>query len=275
MTSIELPEEIVGALNYRRQGNETYGEIVRGLLEDTATHKDLAEYIHMLADHDVSFMVVRESDLAQGILWIIASAPRDEWDELAATVHDVQAVEVGDEFLMTEIQRIGPGEGQLHTHRRVPIRIPDGMPGLEPVSLEEGISNVHEFVTENRSPTQPGDDTVRLSKLVDELVDAGAQAVTIEEDGTRLSDELCLAVYLPAAIGYDVCGDYGAVSIDGETHSVHFRFRQDGLRTHFETMVYVSDSWLGTEPVTAAEGLENAREFLAAADTGQPRINRS
>lgn len=274
-TSIELPDEIVGALNYRRKGNEPYGDIIRRLLEDTATQVELSEYVQMLDGHGVAFMTVRESDLAQGVLWILASASRDEWDDLVELVHDVQVVEIGDERFMTEIQRIGVDAGELHTHRRVPIRVPDGMPNLESVSIEEGIANVREFVTENQSPTQPGDATVQLSTLVDEFVDAGAPAVTIDEELWQISGELCLVTYLPGAVGYEVCGDYGAVNINGETYSVDFRFRQDGLRTHYETMVYVGDSWLGVEPVTVDEGLENARELIAATDTEQLENHRS
>ncbi|WP_430639371.1 hypothetical protein [Haloferax volcanii] len=259
--STELPEDIVGALNYRRRGDESHGETLRRLLDETANEVSLSEYLTTLENHDVSFMAIPEADLARGVLWIVADAPRDAWDDIIEYVNDVQVVEVGDKTLLTEISR-AHGENQVHTHRRVPVQVPDGIPGLDPVSIEDGADNVQEFVTEDREPTEAGSQTVSLPDLVDELVDVGAAAVTISEDLWRYSEELEFQVYLPASIGYDVCGDYGTVEVGERTFPVNFQFRQDGVGEHFETHVYLSDQWVGLDPVEKAEGLENARTLL-------------
>lgn len=272
--TIELNRHLVGALNNRRRPGETKEDVIEQLLMKTCNCVELEEYLRKFKANGANFIAVPEDPLADGYLLVMATVPSDARDDVAKYVGETHAVKVGNTALVTDFALPSMSEGDIHFHRRVPVSATEHVPGVDPVSFEDGIENLRTFIREDHDPTPRGNETIPLADLVTELVEAGAKAVTIDQEPWCMSQTLELIGYLPPGDGYDVCGDYDAVTIDGDEYSLSCRFTLDGLRSSFETFVYISDSWVGTDPVTINEGLDNVRELLTANSFDELRDHR-
>lgn len=272
--AIRLSPPIVGVLNNRRRHDETKEDVIERLLTETYDPVELEEYLRMFKDYGADFIAVPETALAKGCLQVIASLPSGTAEEVDEYVASTPGVTIeGDDFLAEfGIARIDGGG--FHTYRRIPVAVPENLQGLDPVSIDEGIENVRAFVREDREPTPRRNETIALEDLVTDLVDAGASAVTVSHDQWLHGKQLEVIGYLPASNGYDVCGTYDTVTIDGDRYPLRYRFTLDGLNAHHYEPVYVADSWVSTDPVSVEEGLDNVRELLAADSVDDLRPNR-
>lgn len=271
---ISLSPPVAGVLNNRRRYDETKEDVIERLLLETYEPVELQEYLRTFRDYGADFIAVPEESLAKGCLQVIANLPSETAEEVDEYVASAHGVTIEGEDFLPEFGIARIDGGGFHTHRRIPVAVPENLQGLDPVSIDEGIENVRAFVRENREPTPAGDETIALEDLVTDLVDAGASAVTVSHDQWLYGEQLELVGYLPASNGYDICGPYDTVTIDGDEYPLRYRFTLDGLDAHHYEPVYVADSWVGTDPVSVEEGLDNVRELLAADSVDDLRPNR-
>jgi hypothetical protein len=269
--TIELDSHLVGALNNRRRPGETKTDVLRRVLEQTYNGTDVEEFLRECHSRGADFIVVPEEPISDGCLHLVVAPINDELVEYVEGIHGV--VIDGDHFVTT----VSAGDritGDIHSHRRIPVTVPDNLDGIDPVNLDDGIEAVQTFIREDREPTPRGDATVELRTLVEDLVEAGANAVTISHEMWIVGDRIEPTAYMPSGDGYDVAGEYDTVTIDGDQYPLNCRFTLTGLDTHTEAPVYISDDWERTEPVTIDEGLGNVRDLLDADTHEDLRSNR-
>lgn len=269
--TIELDAHLVGALNNRRRPGETKADALRRVLEETYNGTDVEEFLRECYTRGAEFIAVPEDSLANGCLQLVVSTLEDELVDYVEEIHGV--VIDGDHFV-TGVSVADRYTGDFHTHRRIPVAVPENLQGVDAVDLEDGIEALQTFVREDREPTPRGDATIELRTLVKELVDAGAAAVTVNHEMWIVGDRIELLGYLPAGDGYDVAGEYNTVTIDGDEYPLNCRFTLTGLDTHGEEPLYVSDGWTGTDPVSVDGGLKNVRDLLDADTLEDIRSNR-
>lgn len=272
--TIEVNDEIAAVLNYRRQAGETYEDVLHRVLEETSTSRNLGEFLHEIASRGADFIAVPETSLANGKLRVIASAAGEDRDQLAAYVNKTNVVTIANADHRTDLRFADPYTGDLHFYRRIPVAAPDGIPGIDPVALEDGINNIQAFVAENQQPAPVPAETIPITDLVSELVANEATAVTVVHEPWFRNQEIEIKGYMPAAKGYDACGAYDTVSIDDKEYPLSYRFTRSGPNTLNETPLYVDDDVLGIEESTVDEGLDSLYRLLAADSRSELTSNR-
>lgn len=261
---LELEPTLVAALNNRRRSGEAKEDVIKRLLKETYNAVAIDEFLRGLQTYGAEFIAASEDDLANGRLWLTATIPPEEQDQLSKYIADTHAVTIAGTDFPINLTVGTITNGDLHFHRRIPVAAPDHLDGVDAVDLEEGIENLRSFVRDDRDPTPHGTGTIPLGNLAADLADAGAAAVTIAHEHCLLNDEIRLVGYLPAGTGYDICGPYNAVTIDDEEYPLTCRFKRAGLNTHYEEPVYIDDSWIRVDTVTIEDGLDNVRNLLNA-----------
>jgi len=259
--TIELDAHLVGALNNRRRPGETKTDALRRVLEETYNGTDIEEFLQECHSRGADFIAVPEDPLAEGRLHLVVAPINDDLVEYVEQIHGV--VIDGDHFVTT----VSAGDritGDIHTHHRIPVAVPGNLDGVDAVDIDDGIEAVQAFVREDQEPAPRGDATVEFRTLVEELVEAGANAVTVSHEMWIVGDRIEPTAYMPSGDGYEVAGEYDTVTIDDDEYPLNCRFTLTGLDTHTEAPVYISDDWKRTEPVTIDDGLDNVRDLLDA-----------
>lgn len=174
-------------------------------------------------------------------------------------------VAIGDQelpILVTDVLQDG-----LHTYHRVPVYA-ENIPGLDPISVEDGVAAVQDFVAGNPQPSPASATTVPLEDLVSDLADAGAASVELSTSHLRRDSPLVhLRIPIVPADGQPIVGPVDAVEIAGETYPLRSTLTMDGPARagRISIPLYVSDGVEGLEPRSVADGVEVGRKVLQKA----------
>lgn len=155
--------------------------------------------------------------------------------------------------------------GGLHLYRRVPVYVDEGVAGLDPVSLEEGVDNVREVVASQSGLAPHPSETVALEELVAELAETGAASVEVELALlVREVPAVHLRIPMIPADGKPIVGPVDEVEVAGETYPLRTTLTLDGPYGSGMgwTALYVSDGVRGLDPVSVEDGCEGARELF-------------
>lgn len=156
----------------------------------------------------------------------------------------------------------------LHLYRRTPVYVEEGIPGIDPVSIEDGVTEIRDIITDDIQPPQKEAITVPLEELVEELAEAGAASVEIEH-GSLSSTEPMLGLRVPMipAEGMPIIGPIESVEVNGDVYSLRSTLTLGGpYGTGGNwTALYVSDNVEGLAPMSVEEGMEAGRDLLERA----------
>jgi hypothetical protein len=228
-------------------------------IEDTAA---LASIATNLIERGTAFIAIPKDPLENGCLHLCSFALGDELNRYARKLEDVEHATFDDKkFEFLGISNVLHPE--VHFENRIPLyAVENPSFGLTEIPLEEGFTNLNEFLSGEFDIPQP-EETVPLKTLIEELIEGGAVAVGLQKTLFEMNDTtLPLRVHMPPVIGRRIAGQYEAVTIENETHSHEIEAVLDGPGFSGQVPIYASETILGMEPVPVEEGIQNLQTYL-------------
>lgn len=228
-----------------------------------STVEELAEE---LIEAGTIYLAVSEESLANQQFELLYHRPNPP-EELAESLNAIDEVHI-DGKTLSPVMFASVIHSDIHLQGRVPIYAEDNARlGLDRISLDEGLSNVREFLSGETTPTSVPSETVSAETVLDELVDAGAAAIALEREIFEVTggDLLEFRVHMPPATGAEMVNSYDRIVVDGETYDVRFQFTLGGPNFMTRVPVY-ADSIIGLDDVGLEEGLANLHGFLAESE---------
>jgi len=175
-------------------------------------------------------------------------------DDIANELDGVDSVRVDDEKLPFSLRDVLHSD--VHAFQRVPLYV-DSQPGMDDVSLEEGMERAQKFVGSEIESDLSTSESIELSTLVEELADAGAAAVELRNEQFVQSGLINLRIPMIPAKGYQIAGPYESITYNGQSYAFHFECVLGGPGGYgtMRTPLYVDESIVGLSPLSVEEGL--------------------
>jgi hypothetical protein len=238
-------------------------------VDNAVSADDVVDYF---VDNGVLFVAAPEDLLAYGVGGLLWTAPRGT--DVSAVVEylkDIDTITVDGRPLPFA----GSSEISLpdaHFGTRVPIYASgEDLPVIDTIESNEGLERLREYDSSASPQSDLAIDpqAINLGTLLERIVDAGAVAIALEKEVSRL-DRPTFSVYIPPAKGYDIVTEYPFVRFDDSEPEVDWVCRMDGPHFGFRLPVYASDDITGLESVSLPEGMANLRKFVSG-DTDDER----
>ena len=244
------------------------------------THPELAAVVETLVEHGATYVAANTRSLVDEpaqLYYHLPAGVSDSQKESLATYLDeevghqpyegqVGAVRIGGEATPACVRFIH--YNSLHLYRRVPVYIAEGMAGLNPVEIDDGVNNVREVVATEPDISPRPNETVPLELVAERLADEGAASVEMYHEPLVL-DEAAIDLRIPMvpAKGAPIVGPIDAVEVGDETYPLHTTLTMDGPygSTPDWTALYVDDSVEGLAPVSVESGCEAGRDVIERA----------
>jgi len=155
----------------------------------------------------------------------------------------------------------------LHLHRRVPVYVAEGVAGLDPVAIDDGVARARNVAVGETEVTPRRNETVPLETLVADLADAGAGSVEMSTE-FLVDGQIELRIPMVPADGKPIVGPVDSVEIAGETYPLNTTLTLDGPcgSAMDWTALYINDDVRGLDPLSVEAGMDAARDLVASAD---------
>lgn len=238
---------------------------------------DIRTIAETFTKYGATFLAVDQASLADNQPELIFHLPvgtsDDQWDAIRATLaaqgfadYGVGPVMINGVTMPLKVQHVLHPD--LHCYSRVPIYIDQSVPGLNPVTLDDGLENVRAFLERGADPAPVATDTIELSNLVEDLVAAGAASVEAERGVlVRENPRIELRIPITPAEGAPLIAPYDAVTIDERTYDLDYTLTLDGPAPMVRLPLYIAESTVGADSVTIEEGVEEIRAVLSEVTT--------
>ncbi|WP_394743088.1 hypothetical protein [Natronococcus roseus] len=234
----------------------------------------------LIEDYQTTYIVVPEQTLANQSPVLLFHVPAttqrlsDLREDIANQLEDVDGIRLGDHELPISLQHVMYSD--VHAFRRVPLYV-DAQPGMDDVSLGEGIEQARKVVASEIEPDPPRPESIELPTLVEELADAGAAAVELRNESLIELGLIDLRIPITPAKGYPVAGPYETVTFDGHTYDFRFECVLEGPGGYgqMRTPLYVDDSTAGLPATTLEEGVDNLEMVQSIAQQADSRREAS
>lgn len=244
------------------------------------THPELAAVVETLVEHGATYVAANTQSLVDEpaqLYYHLPAGVSDSQKESLATYLDeevghqpyegqVGAIRIGGEVTPACVHFIH--HNSLHLYRRVPVYIAEGMAGLDPVEIDDGVNNAREVIATEPEISPRPNETAPLELVVERLADAGAGSVEMYHEPLVLGETtIDLRIPMVPAKGAPIVGPIDAVEVDGETYPLHTTLTMDGPygSTPDWTALYVGDNVGGLEPISVESGCEAGRDVIERA----------
>jgi hypothetical protein len=244
------------------------------------TNPELAAVVETLVEHGATYVAANT--------WSLVDEPAQLYYHLPAGVSDSRKKslatyldeEVGHRPYERQVGTIRIGgqatparvhfvhRNSLHLYRRTPVYIADGVAGLNPVEIEDGVDNAREVVATEPDISPRPNETVPLELVVERLADTGAASVEMYHEPLVIGETAVdLRIPMAPAKGAPIVGPIDAVEVGDETYPLHTRLTMDGPygSTPDWTALYVGDSVGGLNQVSVESGCEAGRDVIERA----------
>ncbi|WP_435068548.1 hypothetical protein [Haloplanus sp. C73] len=244
------------------------------------THPELAAVVETLVEHGATYVAANTWSLvdepAQLYYHLPAGVPDSQKEALATYLDEevghrpyerqVGTIRIGGQATPARVHFVH--RNGLHLYRRIPVYIAEGMAGLDPVEIDDGVDNAREVVaTEPDIPPRPNE-TVPLELVVERLADAGAVSVEMYHEPLVVGETAVdLRIPMVPAKGAPIVGPIDAVEVGDETYPLYTTLTMDGPygSTPDWTALYVDDSVRGLNPISVKGGCEAGRDVIERA----------
>lgn len=243
-------------------------------------HPELTAVVETLVEHGSTYVAANTQSLvdepAQLYYYLPACVSDSQKESLATYLAEevghrpherqVGAIRIGDQTTPARAHFVH--RNSLHLYRRVPVYIAEGVTGLDPVQIDDGVNNAREVVATEPDISPRPNETVPLELVVERLADAGAGSVEMCHEPLVLGEAAVdLRIPMVPATGAPIVGPTDAVEVGDETYSLHTTLTMDGPygSTPDRTALYVGDDVRGLDPVSVESGCEAGRDVIKRA----------
>lgn len=244
------------------------------------THPELAAVVETLVEYGATYVAANTQSLVDEPAQLYYHRPvgvPDSQKESLATYLDeevghqpyegqVGAIRIADQATPACVHFVH--QNSLHLYRRVPVYIAEGMAGLDPVEIDDGVNNVREVVATEPDISPRPNETVPVELVVERLADEGAASVEMYHEPLVLGEAAVhLRIPMVPAKGAPIVGPIDAVEVGDETYPLHTTLTMDGPygSTPDWTALYVDDNVGGLGPVSVESGCEAGRDVIERA----------
>lgn len=233
----------------------------------------LEHIVHDLVENGATFVVIGQESLLGGAPRLLYHTSPGTSDEQYTAIESALRDHGFDERGGSHVTVAGSPmpmlvrhvlHSDLYIHGRVAVYVADGIPELDPVTLEEGLENVRSFVHGASDPDPKRSETIELHDLVSNLAAAGAASVEAERWPLAREPPLVdLRIPITPAKGAPEVVPYEAVDVDGDTYDLQFVLTCSGPTPQSRLPLFVAESVRGAEPISTDEGLSKIKAELA------------
>lgn len=242
-----------------------------------ATIPELTDVAEMLIKNGAVYVAVNTRSLVDKPAQIYYHIPVGVSDDQKETIHTYLDEKVGHQPYERKAGTIRIADeptsacvshvlrNGLHVYRRTPLFINDGIAGLDPVEVDEGVDNASEIV-EGQPDLEPRPaKTVALEELVRKLAEEGAASVELRHEPLVFDEpSVRLRVPMVPADGQPIVREVESVEVGGETYPLYTTLTLDGPygSTPDCTALYMSNDIKGRKPISVEDGLAEGRDLL-------------
>jgi len=153
---------------------------------------------------------------------------------------------------------------EVHFEGRIPIYAKaDGLLGLPDIPLEEGLDNLHKFLTGDYN-TQPPAETVSVETLIRELIEGGAVAISLVKNLVNVtgSPYLHFRAHMRPETGNEIAGQYQTVKVGDKNYAFVVEPVLDGPEFSKKFPIYTDEDLASLNPVPVELGIRNLKVHL-------------
>ena len=242
-------------------------------INDTIDLQSLCDLL--VEDHQATYIAATEQTLANQspvLLFHVPASTRplpELHEDIANGLEGVDGVRLDNHELSFSLRHVLHSD--VHAFRRIPL-YSASQPGMDDVSLEEGIEQARKVVAGEFDPDPLTSESIELPTLVKELADAGAAAVELRNESLIQSGTIDLRIPMIPAKGYPIAGPYESVTFDGQTYDFRFNCVLEGPGGYgtMRTPLYIDGSTRGLSGLSVDEGVtlfEDVQSIIEETDS--------
>ncbi|WP_435180448.1 hypothetical protein [Halorussus sp. AFM4] len=244
------------------------------------TIPELNDVAETLVENGAVYVAVNTQSLVDEPVQVYYHIPAGVSDERKETVHAYLDGKVGHRPHEREAGTIRIAEqpisacvshvlsNDLHLYHRTPVFVDEGVTGLDPVGVDDGVANAREIVEKQPDLEPHPVETVPLEELVRELAEEGAVSVELEHEPLTFDEpSVRLRIPMVPADGQPIVGGIESVEVGGEIYPLYTMLTLDGPygSSLDYTALYVSNNVEGLKPISVEDGLKKGRDLLEQA----------